>query len=289
MIRLRGNHPPKARLERSRLTAPRATLAVMVDRSLAGPLPSSPRSLVVIPTYNERGSIDQLLHEVRRLAEVDILVIDDSSPDGTADAVAAVQARDPAIQLLVRPRRLGLASAYITGFRHAMRHGYDLVFEMDGDLSHSPRYIPLFLQKIHEADLVVGSRYVSGGDIMDWNWLRHLISRSGNLYARTILGSDLQDLTSDFKCFRVAALKRFDLSSISSDGYCFQIEMSHLFARNRLRVVEIPIIFEERRAGQSKMSWRIVFEALTRVWTLRFGLSPVTLRPVSDDARPGRP
>jgi dolichol-phosphate mannosyltransferase len=124
---------------------------------------------------------------------------------------------------------------------------------------------------------------------MDWNWLRHLISRSGNLYARTILGSDLQDLTSDFKCFRVAALKRFDLSSISSDGYCFQIEMSHLFARNRLRVVEIPIIFEERRAGQSKMSWRIVFEALTRVWTLRFGLSPVTLRPVSDDARPGRP
>jgi dolichol-phosphate mannosyltransferase len=202
--------------------------------------------------------------------------------------VAAVQARDPAIQLLVRPRRLGLASAYITGFRHAMRHGYDLVFEMDGDLSHSPRYIPLFLQTMREADLVVGSRYVPGGDIIDWNWLRHLISRCGNLYARTILGSDLRDLTSGFKCFRVAALQRFDLASIASDGYCFQIEMSYLFARNGLRVVEIPIVFEERRAGQSKMSWHIVFEAVTKVWLLRFGFSSATVHlPV--DAAATRP
>jgi dolichol-phosphate mannosyltransferase len=284
MIRLRGNHAPRARPERSRLAARRATLAVFVDRPLAGPLPSNPRSLVVIPTYNERGSIDQLLHEVRRLVDVDILVIDDNSPDGTADAVAAVQAGDPAIHLLVRPRRLGLASAYITGFGHAMRHGYDLVFEMDADLSHSPRYIPLFLQKMREADLVVGSRYVPGGDIMDWNWLQHLIGWCGNLYARTILGSDLRDLTSGFKCFRVAALQRFDLSSVTSDGYCFQIEMSHLFARNGFRVVEIPIVFEERRAGQSKMSWHIVFEALAKVWLLRFGFSSATLRPSPDDA-----
>ena len=280
MIRVR-KHSWRTRWERSRLTTGRA--CVLMNRAATGVLPSSPRTLVVIPTYNERESIDQLLREVRRLVDVDILVIDDGSPDGTADAVADVQAEDPAIHLLVRPRRLGLASAYITGFGHAMRHGYDLVFEMDADLSHPPRFIPLFLQKMNEADLVIGSRYVQGGDIMDWNCLRHLISRAGNLYARTILGSHLRDLTSGFKCFRVAALQRFDLSSISSEGYCFQIEMSHLFACNGLRVVEIPIVFEERRAGQSKMSWRIVFEAMVRVWALRFASSPVPfLNPTGD-------
>jgi dolichol-phosphate mannosyltransferase len=241
---------------------------------------------VVIPTYNEQECIGPLLREVRRLVDVDILVIDDSSPDGTADTVTSLQADDPAIHLLVRPRRLGLASAYITGFGHAVRHGYDLVFEMDADLSHPPRYLPLFLQKAREADLVVGSRYVPGGDITDWNWLRHLISRGGNFYARTILGSHLRDLTSGFKCFRVAALRQFDLSSITSDGYCFQVEMSHLFARNGFRVVELPIVFEERRAGQSKMSWRIVLEAMTRVWTLRFASRPASLRQVAGDAPP---
>lgn len=283
MIRVCGKHSSRARLERSRLTTRR--VSVFMDRPPTGALPSNPRTLVVIPTYNERGSISMLLREVRRLVDVDILVVDDSSPDGTADAVAHVQASDPAIHLLVRPRRLGLASAYITGFGHAMRHGYDLVFEMDADLSHSPRYIPLFLQEMREADLVIGSRYVPGGDIMDWNWLRHLVSRAGNLYARTILSSHLRDLTSGFKCFRVAALQRFDLSSISSEGYCFQIEMSHLFACNGLRVVEIPIVFEERRAGQSKMSRRIVLEAMVRVWALRFASSPVPLRNTTGDPR----
>jgi len=284
MTRLRGKVSEAIRLDRSRATTRSAAATVLVDPPLAGPLPSSARSLVVIPTYNEQESIAPLLREVRRVVDADILVIDDSSPDGTADTVASLQADDPAIHLLVRPRRLGLASAYITGFDHALRHEYDLVFEMDADLSHSPRYLPLFLQKVREADLVVGSRYVPGGDITDWNWLRHLISRGGNLYARAVLGSRLRDLTSGFKCFRVSALQHFDLSSITSDGYCFQIEMSHLFARNGFRVVEIPIIFQERRAGQSKMSWRIVLEAMTRVWLLRFAPSTVSRRAAVGEA-----
>jgi dolichol-phosphate mannosyltransferase len=285
MIRLSSTLLGQARLERSRLRARRATATLLMNRPISGPLPLNPRSLVVIPTYNELESIDILLREVRRQADVDILVVDDSSPDGTADAVARLEADDPAIHLLVRPRRLGLASAYIAGFRHAIRHGYDLLFEMDADLSHSPRYLPLFLEKIREADLVVGSRYVPGGDVTDWNWLRHLISRCGNLYARTVLGSDLHDLTSGFKCFRMAALQRVDLSSICSEGYFFQIEMSHLFVRNGFRVVELPIVFEERRAGRSKMSWRIVFEAVTRVWALRFSASSP---PAAGDAKPVR-
>jgi dolichol-phosphate mannosyltransferase len=285
MIRLHGKHPVRARFERSRLITRRAGVAPVVGRPSTGPLPANPRSLIVIPTYNERESIGLLLREVRRLVDVDVLVIDDSSPDGTADIVAELRTGDSAIQLLVRPRRLGLASAYITGFAHAVHQGYDLVFEMDADWSHSPRYLPLFLQTMDEADLVVGSRYVPGGDIIDWHWLRHLISRCGNLYARTILGSDLRDLTSGFKCFRVSALQCFDLSSVTSDGYCFQIEMSHLFARNGLRVVEIPIVFDERRAGQSKMSWRIVLEAVTRVWALRFTSSPAPLRNATGNPR----
>jgi len=283
---LRGKPSDTTARNRFHLAARPVSSTATTGRLATDPLPSSPRSLVVIPTYNERDSIGPLLREVRRLVDVDILVIDDSSPDGTADAVASLQADDPAIHLLIRARRLGLASAYIAGFGHALRHGYDLVFEMDADLSHPPRYLPAFLRKMHEVDLVVGSRYVPGGDITDWNCLRHLISRGGNLYARTILGSRLRDLTSGFKCFRVAALQQIDFSSITSEGYCFQIEMSDLFVRNGFRVAEIPIVFEERRAGQSKMSWRIVFEALTRVWTIRFASRSTRRGLVADRARP---
>lgn len=288
MTRLNGKISESVRLNRSRPTTRQAAAAILADRPPVTPLPSNPRSLVVIPTYNEHESISPLLREIRRVVDVDILVVDDNSPDGTAEVVSTLQAHDPAIDLLVRPQRLGLASAYIAGFGHAARHGYDLVFEMDADLSHPPRYLPLFLQKAREADLVVGSRYVPGGDVTDWNWMRHLVSRGGNLYARTVLNSRLRDLTSGFKCFRVAALQQFDLSSITSNGYCFQIEMSHLFVRNGLRVVEVPIVFEERRAGQSKMSWRIVLEAITRVWTLRFASRSAPARPVVSSVRPVR-
>ena len=252
--------------------------------ALVGSLPPNPRALVVIPTYNERENIGALLREVRKVAAVDVLVVDDGSPDGTAEAVAAVRAGDAAVHLLVRSRRLGLASAYLAGFDHAAREGYDLVFEMDADFSHPPRYLPVFLERIRGADLVVGSRYVPGGSITSWSVLRRLISRGGNLYARAVLGSDLCDLTAGFKCFRVAALRRFDLSRITSEGYCFQIELSYIFARNGFRVAEIPIVFEERRAGQSKMSFGIVLESLTKVWALRFASSTAALRPSPEEA-----
>jgi dolichol-phosphate mannosyltransferase len=251
--------------------------AVTVTGPLADGLPPNPRVLVVIPTYNERESIGRLLGDVCRVADVDVLVVDDSSPDGTAEAVEAVRAAERRVHLLVRPRRLGLASAYLAGFAHAAREGYDLVFEMDADYSHPPRYLPIFLDRIRQADLVLGSRYVPGGGIPNWSLVRRLISRSGNLYARAVLGSALHDLTGGFKCFRVAALRRFDLSRITSDGYCFQIELSYLFAKSGFRVVEVPIVFEERRAGQSKMSWNIVLEALTKVWALRFAPAAAVL------------
>jgi dolichol-phosphate mannosyltransferase len=256
--------------------------------ALVGPLPPNPRALVVIPTYNERESIGALLGEVRRVAAVDILVVDDRSPDGTAEAVTAVQAADAAVHLLVRSGRLGIAGAYLAGFDYAAREGYDLVFEMDADFSHPPRYLPVFLERIREADLVVGSRYVPGGGITSWSVLRRLISRGGNLYARTVLGSDLHDLTAGFKCFRVAALRRFDLSRIRSEGYCFQIELSYAFARNGFRVAEIPILFEERRAGQSKMSLGIVLESLTKVWALRFAPPTAALRPPPEERATAR-
>jgi dolichol-phosphate mannosyltransferase len=251
---------------------------------VSGPLPPAPRALVVIPTYNERENIGPLLRDVCRGADVDVLVVDDSSPDGTADTVEVLQASEHRVHLLRRPRRLGLASAYLAGFDHAAREGYDLVLEMDADYSHPPRYLPVFLDRIRQADLVLGSRYVPGGGILNWSPLRRLISRSGNLYARAVLGSTLRDLTGGFKCFRVAALRRFDLSRITSDGYCFQIELSYLFARSGFRVVEIPIVFEERRAGQSKMSWRIVLEALTKVWALRFTSAAAVLRASPEEA-----
>jgi dolichol-phosphate mannosyltransferase len=258
----------------------------MAAGALVESLPANPRTLVVIPTYNERESIGALLREVRKVAAVDVLVVDDGSPDGTADAVAAVRADDAAVSLLAR--RIGLASAYLAGFDHAAREGYDLVFEMDADFSHPPRYLPVFLERIREADLVVGSRYVPGGRIANWSVRRRLISRGGNLYARAVLGSNLCDLTAGFKCFRVAALRRFDLSRITSEGYCFQIELSYLFARNGFRVAEIPIVFEERRAGQSKMSLSIILESLTKVWALRFALPTAALRPLPEEAVPRR-
>jgi dolichol-phosphate mannosyltransferase len=277
---------PQARLfDRGDGLAPDPDGGVVTVAGLpAGALPPNPRALVVIPTYNERESIGPLLRDVCRAADVDVLVVDDNSPDGTADAVEAVRASARRVRLLVRPRRLGLASAYLAGFDHAAREGYDLVFEMDADYSHPPRYLPVFLDRIRHADLVLGSRYVPGGGIPNWSPLRRLISRSGNLYARAVLGSSLHDLTGGFKCFRVAALRRFDLSRITSDGYCFQIELSYLFAKNGLRVVEVPIVFEERRAGRSKMSWRIVLEALTRVWALRFTPVAAVLRASPEQA-----
>ena len=241
---------------------------------------------MVIPTYNERESIGHLLRDVCRAAAVDVLVVDDSSPDGTADTVEEVRASERRVHLLVRPRRLGLASAYLAGFDHAVREGYDLVFEMDADYS-SPAALPPRVSRPEppgrsRVGLAIRARRP---DLeLERSAPPHQPEREPVRPGRSC-NYTLHDLTGGFKCFRVAALRTFDLSRITSDGYYFQIELSYLFAKNGFRVVEVPIVFEERRAGQSKMSWTIALEALTKVWALRFTPAAAVRRASPQEAR----
>jgi dolichol-phosphate mannosyltransferase len=230
------------------------------------------RLLVVIPTYNERENLASLLAEARRvLPEADLLVIDDASPDGTGELADALAGRDPRMRVLHRPAKLGLGTAYLEGFRLALHDGYDYVFEMDADFSHAPSDLVRLLEAARAgADLAIGSRYVPGGGTRNWGLGRRLISRGGSLYARAILGVPVRDLTSGFKCFRRAALESLDLSALRSEGYAFQIEVTYRLFRRGRRVVELPIVFVDRRVGSSKMSRRILVEAVGVVWKLRF-------------------
>lgn len=234
-------------------------------------------ALVITPTYNESESIDEV---VTRLFDacgerVDLLVIDDGSPDGTAEIVAQLAAEDSRIHLEQRPGKLGLGTAYVTGFKWAMERGYDEVVEMDADLSHDPADVPRLLDALKNADLVIGSRYVPGGGVSNWGRGRRLLSAAGNLYARMWLGYKIKDSTAGFRAYRVAALSQVDLDTIASEGYGFQIEMTRRFHKAGLRIREIPITFVERATGASKMSRRIALEALTSVtrWGMqdRFG------------------
>jgi dolichol-phosphate mannosyltransferase len=231
--------------------------------------------LIIIPTYNERDNLPQMAASVHSsLPEADILVVDDNSPDGTG-ALADELAREHSfIKVLHRPGKQGLGRAYIAGFHHALPQGYDYLFEMDCDFSHDPKYLPAMLQKARAgADLVLGSRYVEGGGTVNWGPMRKIISRGGSLYARTILGIGVRDLTGGFKCFRRRVLETIDLDAVSAQGYGFQIEMTYRALKMGFRVEEVPIVFVDRRVGQSKMSKKIFVEALTLVWKLRF--SPV--------------
>lgn len=228
------------------------------------------KSLIIIPTYNERDNISPLIAEIRKHLLSDILVMDDSSPDGTADVVRTLQQDHEFLKLIQRPKKMGLASAYLQGFQYAIDHEYDAVFEMDGDFSHNPLYLPEFIKALETHDLVLGSRYIKGGGVKNWSRIRRLISKGGNLYSRLILWFPLKDATGGFKCFRVSALKKIKLDQIRSEGYSFQIEMNYLFWKNGFTVKEIPIIFEERREGQSKMSKKIFLEAMKKVWRFRF-------------------
>ncbi len=250
---------------RSREDAP----SNLTSRPVSDPSSRKPRTLIVIPTYNECDNIRDLIAQIRGVIQADILVIDDNSPDFTAEVVKDIQRSNPSVRLLERSRQLGLASAYLAGFQYAATEDYHLVFEMDADFSHNPKYLPEFLEKIRHADLVIGSRYVEGGGVSNWNRVRRLISKGANLYARLVLRLPIKDLTAGFKCFRVDAVRHFNLKRFTSEGYSFQIEMTYLFWKNGFRVVEIPITFEERREGQSKMSLKVIFEALTRVWQFR--------------------
>ncbi|MDO9018243.1 MAG: polyprenol monophosphomannose synthase [Deltaproteobacteria bacterium] len=231
----------------------------------------SRRVLVITPTYNERENLHAFLDALFAVApQVDVLVVDDRSPDGTGELADEVAARDPRVRVRHRAGKLGLGTAYLEGFRWALSEGYDVVFEMDTDLSHDPRYVPEFIRAIEAgADVVVGSRNIPGGGVEGWGPGRHLVSKGGSVYARTILGLDVRDLTSGYKAFTRHALERIDLDGVKSNGYSFQIELTYRAVLRGLRVAEVPILFVDRRAGASKMSRKIFAEAVVMVWKLR--------------------
>jgi dolichol-phosphate mannosyltransferase len=223
--------------------------------------------LVIVPTYNELESLAAILGRIRQsVPEADVLVVDDASPDGTGELADTIAADDPGITVLHRAAKQGLGVAYRAGFEHALSAGYDYVVEMDADGSHDPADLPRMLELARNgADLVIGSRWVPGGRVLNWPWIRQAISRTGNAYSRTILGSRIRDLTSGFRVFDASALRSIDLASVSSQGYCFQVELAWVLERAGKRVAEHPIVFVERAAGRSKMHFGIVTEALIRV------------------------
>ncbi|HUL58570.1 MAG TPA: polyprenol monophosphomannose synthase [Anaeromyxobacteraceae bacterium] len=229
------------------------------------------RAVVCLPTYDEAENVGPVTAAILEAAPgVDVLVIDDNSPDGTGRLADEIAAREPRVNVLHRPGKQGLGRAYLAGFAWALERGYDLVLEMDADFSHHPRYLPAMLAAARDADLVLGSRYVPGGGTVNWGVGRRLLSRGGSLYARAILGVKVRDLTGGFKCFRSEVLRAIDLGSVECSGYAFQIELTYRAIRRGFRVAEVPIVFEDRRVGQSKMSRRIVIEALRKVWSIRF-------------------
>ncbi len=266
-----------------------------------------PRTLIVVPTYNERDNVADIAramleHAVKAASTVvdtiaaaakaayappppavathaagsaepprlELLFVDDNSPDGTGEELDQMSTADPRIHVLHRAGKLGLGTAYVEGFRWGLAQGFDVIIQMDADGSHDPRYLPLLLAELDKgADVVVGSRYVAGGGTANWGLGRRILSRGGGLYARTVLGVRVRDMTAGFLCWRRAALEAIDLGSITSNGYSFQIETKYRALRRGLRLVEVPIVFVDRRVGQSKMSRAIFLEALTKVWQLR--------------------
>ena len=232
-----------------------------------------PPSLIVVPTYNERDNVREVAERfLGALPGAEVLFVDDNSPDGTGALLDELAAAEPRIHVMHRAGKLGLGTAYVEGFGWGLARGYELLFEMDADGSHDPRYLPTMVALAEDgADVVIGSRYVPGGDTPNWGLGRRFLSRGGGFYARTILGMDVRDITAGFVCWRRAALEAIELTTITSNGYSFQIEMKHRALRRGLRLVETPIVFVDRRVGQSKMSRAIFAEALLKVWALRFG------------------
>jgi len=230
------------------------------------------RALVIVPTYNERENIARIIERV--LAQdprLQVLVVDDGSPDGTAAIVRAVMETNARVHLLERPRKMGLGTAYLTGFKWALEQKFDFVFEMDADFSHDPNHLPEFLRAIEGADLVLGSRYREGKvTVVNWPIGRLMLSYFANVYARFVTGLDVWDATGGFKCFRASVLQAIDLNDVRSNGYAFQIEMSFRALKKGFHIVEIPIVFVDRTEGQSKMSRKIVYEAVWMVWRLRW-------------------
>lgn len=241
------------------------------------------RVLVLVPTYNEIENIEDVLRRARAaLPDADVLVIDDGSPDGTADRAEKLDVELGGIEVLRRGAKSGLGSAYRAGFRVGLARGYDVMIEMDADLSHDPAVLPELVAAVGRgADLAIGSRYVRGGSIPDWRWLRRAISRGGCLYARIVLGLSVHDATAGFRAYHRRALLAIPLDDVRADGYGFQVEMTYLTERNGGTIVEIPITFLDRTIGRSKMSLRIVAEALVLVtwWGLRDRARRMSHRP----------
>ena len=226
--------------------------------------------LVIVPTYNERENIAELLGRLLALPHgLEVLIVDDRSPDGTAEVVREWKARDPRVHLLERAGKLGLGSAYRDGFRYALDHGAEYIFEMDADFSHDPDSIGEFLKHAADHDLVLGSRYLHGVTVVNWPLSRLILSYTANPYTRIVTGLPVADATGGFKCFRRRALEGVRLDRVRSDGYAFQIEMSFKCWKRGFRIKEIPIVFVDRRAGVSKMNRRIIWEAAWMVWRLR--------------------
>lgn len=232
---------------------------------------TSSQALVVMPTYNEAENIPCILPEVlKQGTQFDILVVDDNSPDGTANLVKELQKQHPdRIFLLERPTKEGLGRAYIAGFKYALERDYEYILEMDSDFSHDPRVLPKFLEAIQDADLVLGSRYITGVNVINWPLKRLLLSYGASYYTRFITGMPVKDPTGGFKCFRRKVLEAIDLDHIHSGGYSFQIEMSFRTWKKGFRIKEIPIVFTDRVEGKSKMSPKIIREAIGVVWKLK--------------------
>jgi dolichol-phosphate mannosyltransferase len=229
------------------------------------------RYLVCVPTYNERANLPLIVPAIlEQDPRLEVLVIDDSSPDGTGELADTLAAENSRVHVLHREAKEGLGRAYLAAFRWALERGYEFILEMDADFSHDPKFLPLFIEASLQADVVIGSRYKQGVNVINWPISRLLLSLGANQYARMITGLPISDSTGGFKCFRREVLAAIDFSRVRSNGYAFQIEMSYRAWRKGFRLVEIPIVFTDRVEGQSKMSKRIVREAVWMVWSLRF-------------------
>ncbi len=227
--------------------------------------------MVIIPTYNERENIERLIPVLLDLdPRLEVLIVDDSSPDGTAEVAREWGRRTGRVKVLERPAKMGMGSAYVEGMSKALEEGYDPIITMDADFSHDPKYIPQMLKAVEEADVAVGSRYVKGGGTKGWPLKRRLLSRAANLYARMVLGLPLKDVTGSFRCYRAHALRKLNLKSLSAKGFVFNVEIVYRLLKAGCKLVEVPIVFVERERGRSKMSLSIAWEGVKVVWRLRW-------------------
>lgn len=230
------------------------------------------RSLIVIPTYNEIDNLQPLVTAVVGMTpdSVEVLIVDDGSPDGTGQLADAMVKQMPRVHVLHRPKKMGLGTAYVNGFKWGLSQGFDALIEMDADFSHDPKYLPRMLELLQGNDVVIGSRYVAGGGTVNWGLGRKILSRGGSLYSRILLGAPIRDFTGGFNGWKRRVVEAVDMASLRSDGYSFQIELKYRAFLKGFRVTEFPIVFEDRKVGKSKMHRRIVLEALGRVWGFRW-------------------